>query len=110
MPGSDYNLTSPMGWPFCQPAACCTPDAIGNRQRRIPLGDVDELDVGEARQTAREILTAVRMGKDHLAKEHSLPNVIPGRAALARHALDRIGLRVNIARRERRASRYPGGP
>jgi len=36
--------------------------SIGNRQRRVSLGDVDELEVDEARQKAREILTSVRMG------------------------------------------------
>jgi hypothetical protein len=38
--------------------------SIGNRQRRISLGDVDELEVDEGRQKAKEILTAVRMGQD----------------------------------------------
>ena len=41
--------------------------SIGNRQRRVSLGDVDELDVDQARQKAREILTAVRMGQDPAA-------------------------------------------
>jgi hypothetical protein len=38
--------------------------SIGNRQRRISLGDVDELDVNEARQKAKAILTMARMGQD----------------------------------------------
>jgi hypothetical protein len=37
--------------------------SIGNKQRRISLGNVDEVNVDEARQQAREILVAVRMGK-----------------------------------------------
>ena len=37
--------------------------SIGNQQRRISLGNVDEVNVDEARQQAREILVAVRMGK-----------------------------------------------
>jgi hypothetical protein len=36
--------------------------SIGNRQRRISLGNVDELNVDQARQMAKEILTAARMG------------------------------------------------
>jgi hypothetical protein len=38
--------------------------SIGNKQRRISLGKIDELDVETARQKAKEILTAVRMGRD----------------------------------------------
>jgi hypothetical protein len=38
--------------------------SIGNKQRRISLGNVDEVNVDEARQQARKILVAVRMGKD----------------------------------------------
>ena len=41
--------------------------SIGNRQRRVSLGDVDELDLDQVRQKAREILTAVRMGQDPAA-------------------------------------------
>jgi hypothetical protein len=37
--------------------------SIGNWQRRISLGRVDELDISQARQMAKEILTAVRMGQ-----------------------------------------------
>jgi len=33
----------------------------------VSLGDVDELEVDEARQKAREILTSVRMGQDPAA-------------------------------------------
>jgi Arm DNA-binding domain len=43
--------------------------SVGNRQHRISLGDVDELDVDEARQQAKEILTAVRMGQDPAGDE-----------------------------------------
>jgi hypothetical protein len=38
--------------------------SVGNHQRRISLGKVDELDVDEARQMAKDILIAVRMGPD----------------------------------------------
>jgi len=38
--------------------------STGNKQRRISLGKIDELDVETARQKAKEILTAVRMGRD----------------------------------------------
>jgi hypothetical protein len=38
--------------------------SIGNQQRRISLGNVDEVNVDEARQQAKEILAAVRMGQD----------------------------------------------
>jgi hypothetical protein len=38
--------------------------SIGNQQRRISLGSVDEDNVDEARQQAKEILAAVRMGQD----------------------------------------------
>jgi hypothetical protein len=38
--------------------------SIGNQQRRISLGNVDEVNVDEARRQAKEILTAVRMGQD----------------------------------------------
>jgi hypothetical protein len=34
--------------------------SIGNRQRRISLGKVDELEVDEARQMAKAILAAAR--------------------------------------------------
>jgi len=37
--------------------------SIGNRQRRISLGSVDEVNVDQARQMAKEILTAARMGE-----------------------------------------------
>jgi hypothetical protein len=35
--------------------------SIGNQQRRISLGNVDEVNVDEARQQAKEILAAVRI-------------------------------------------------
>jgi Arm DNA-binding domain len=35
--------------------------SIGNWQRRVSLGKVDELDIIQARQMAKEILTAARM-------------------------------------------------
>ena len=38
--------------------------SIGNQQRRISLGNVDEVNVDEARQQAKDILATVRMGKD----------------------------------------------
>ena len=38
--------------------------SIGNQQRRISLGKIETLEVDSARQKAREILTAVRMGRD----------------------------------------------
>jgi hypothetical protein len=37
---------------------------IGNQQRRMSLGKIDLLEVDTARLKAKEILTAVRMGKD----------------------------------------------
>ena len=43
--------------------------SIGNRQRRLSLGKVDELDVDEARQMAKEILIAVRMGPDSTGEQ-----------------------------------------
>jgi Arm DNA-binding domain len=43
--------------------------SVGNKQRRMSLGDVDELEVDTARQKAREILTAVRMGQDPAGDE-----------------------------------------
>jgi hypothetical protein len=36
--------------------------STGNKQRRISIGNVDLLDVEAARQKAKEILAAVRMG------------------------------------------------
>jgi hypothetical protein len=36
----------------------------GNKQRRISLGKFEVLGVDEARQKAKEILAAVRMGRD----------------------------------------------
>jgi Arm DNA-binding domain len=38
--------------------------SIGNQQRRTSLGKVKLQDVDTARQKAKEILTAVRMGQD----------------------------------------------
>jgi hypothetical protein len=38
--------------------------SIGNKQRRMSLGKIDVLEVDSARQKAKEILTAVRMGRD----------------------------------------------
>jgi hypothetical protein len=38
--------------------------SIGNRQRRMSLGKIDMLEVDTARQKAKQILTAVRMGQD----------------------------------------------
>ena len=38
--------------------------SIGNRQRRTSLGKIDMLEVDTARQKAKQILTAVRMGQD----------------------------------------------
>jgi hypothetical protein len=38
--------------------------SIGNQQRRTSLGKVELQDVNTARQKAKEILTAVRMGRD----------------------------------------------
>lgn len=38
--------------------------SIGNKQRRISLGKIETLQVDTARQKAKEILTAVRMGQD----------------------------------------------
>jgi len=40
---------------------------IGNKQRRISIGNAGLLDVDAARQKAKEILTAVRMGQDPAA-------------------------------------------
>jgi hypothetical protein len=37
---------------------------IGNKQRRMSLGKIEMLEVDTARQKAKEILTAVRMGQD----------------------------------------------
>ena len=38
--------------------------AIGNKQRRMSLGNVALQGVDKARQSAKDILAAVRMGKD----------------------------------------------
>ena len=37
---------------------------IGGRHRRMPLGPVSTLDLGKARATARDLLAAVRLGRD----------------------------------------------
>jgi integrase len=37
---------------------------IGNKHRRIPLGSVSALDPGKARATAKDLLAAVRLGRD----------------------------------------------
>jgi hypothetical protein len=37
---------------------------IGNQQRHMSLGKIDMLEVDTARQKAKQILTAVRMGRD----------------------------------------------
>jgi hypothetical protein len=37
---------------------------IGNQQRRMSLGKIEMLEVDTARQKAKQILTAVRMGRD----------------------------------------------
>jgi Arm DNA-binding domain len=38
--------------------------SIGNKQRRMSLGKIEMLEVDTARQKAKQILTAVRMGRD----------------------------------------------
>jgi Arm DNA-binding domain len=38
--------------------------SIGNQQRRTSLGKVEMLEVDSARQKAKQILTAARMGQD----------------------------------------------
>jgi hypothetical protein len=38
--------------------------SIGNQQRRMSLGKIEMLEVDTARQKAKQILTAVRMGRD----------------------------------------------
>jgi Arm domain-containing DNA-binding protein len=38
--------------------------SIGNKQRRMSLGKIEMLEVDTARQKAKEILAAVRIGKD----------------------------------------------
>jgi hypothetical protein len=38
--------------------------SVGNKQRRQSLGTTEMLEVDTARQKAREILVAVRMGQD----------------------------------------------
>jgi hypothetical protein len=52
--------------------------SIGNKQRRISLGNVDEVNVDEARQQAREILVAVRMGKYPAGDERPWPDATNG--------------------------------
>ena len=38
--------------------------SIGNQQRRISLGKIETLEIDTARQKAKGILAAVRMGQD----------------------------------------------
>jgi Arm DNA-binding domain len=38
--------------------------SIGNKQRRMSLGKIEMLEIDTARQKAKEILAAVRMGQD----------------------------------------------
>jgi hypothetical protein len=38
--------------------------SIGNQQRRISLGKIETLEIDTARQKAKGILAAVRMGRD----------------------------------------------
>jgi integrase len=37
---------------------------IGARHRRMPIGSVDAIDLGKARATAKDLLAAVRLGRD----------------------------------------------
>jgi hypothetical protein len=37
---------------------------IGRQHRRMPLGSVEAIDLGKARATARDLLAAVRLGRD----------------------------------------------
>jgi hypothetical protein len=43
--------------------------SIGNKQRRMSLGKIEMLEVDTARQKAKEILTAVRMGQDPAGRQ-----------------------------------------
>jgi hypothetical protein len=42
---------------------------LGNKQRRMTLGSVKALDVGRARETAKDLHAAVRLGRDPAAEK-----------------------------------------
>jgi integrase len=42
---------------------------VGARHRRMPLGSVGTLDMGKARATAKDLLAAVRLGRDPFAEK-----------------------------------------
>ena len=42
---------------------------IGNKHRRIPLGSVTALEPGKARATAKDLLAAVRLGRDPVGEK-----------------------------------------
>jgi hypothetical protein len=42
---------------------------IGARHRRMPLGSVNTLDLSKARATAKDLLAAVRLGRDPFAEK-----------------------------------------
>jgi integrase len=42
---------------------------VGARHRRMPLGSVGTLDLGKARATAKDLLAAVRLGRDPFAEK-----------------------------------------
>jgi hypothetical protein len=42
---------------------------VGARHRRMPLGSVGTLDLSKARATAKDLLAAVRLGRDPFAEK-----------------------------------------
>jgi integrase len=44
---------------------------VGGRARRMTLGAIEALDAGKARATAKDVLAAVRLGRDPAAEKHT---------------------------------------